>query len=690
MKRLGLITFLITLGVVLFTLVLYIFHAGFLDSIEASSYDFRFKVVRGAIEPDPRIGIIAIDEKSIGELGRFPWSREVYAPLLGNLKSAGTKAVLFDVFFPEVQETGIDRAFADAVGRSGIVTLASVLDFAADPNVPDLTISIPELTEAAKNTAHINFQPDEDGVNRYNILIASHYDEDTGEEYVFPSLGLMGAMEALGLTSEDLAPYEDGTSIYLGDMEIPVNLDYPSGDVPMPVMLINYTGPPGIYETFSFSDIAAGRIPDEKLKGRVLFLGATALGIYDMRETSFDPNTPGVELHAAVADNILQGNFMKKGVTERLTDILLIVFPAFFVYFVSLRYRPIVALPTAIGVLLGVLVFANIMFSAGSWISMVYPMLAIGSSYALTAYLRFYLSDKKARQMRSIFSSYVSHKVVDELVKHPDAAKIGGDMKDVSLVFSDVKGYTSYSEKRAPEEVVKTLNEYLGAMSSVIIDSDGTLDKFLGDGIMAYWGAPLPQENHHEQAVRCALDMLKRLKELHEKWVSEGTEPFSIRVGLNSGKVIAGNIGAVGKKMEYTVIGDNVNLAARLEGTAKVYGVTILASQYTYEPVKEKFLFRELDYIRVVGKTKPIRVYEVLQALDEPLDEALKGRTKRFEEGLVLYRSRKFKDAKAIFKELMALDHDDIALQVYIDRCKSFTDTPPPKDWDGVYISTSK
>ncbi|KKL65970.1 hypothetical protein LCGC14_2149660, partial [marine sediment metagenome] len=651
-----------------------------LDSIEARTYDFRFKVVRGAIEPDPRIGIIAMDEKSIGELGRFPWSREVYVPFLDNLRKAGTKAVLFDVFFPEVQDTGIDRAFADAVGRSGIVTLASVLDFAADPNVPDLTISIPELTEAAKNTAHINFQPDEDGVNRYNILLASHYDEDTGEEYVFPSLGLMGAMEALGLTSEDLAPYEDGTSIYLGDMEIPVNLDYPSGDVPMPIMLINYTGPPGTYETFSFSDIAAGRIPDEKLKGRVLFLGATALGIYDMRETSFNPNTPGVELHAAVADNILQGNFMKRGGTERLTDILLIVFPAFFVYFVSLRYRPIVALPTAIGVLLGVLVFANIMFSAGSWISMVYPMLAIGSSYALTAYLRFYLSDKKARQMRSIFSSYVSHKVVDELVKHPEAAKIGGDMKDVSLVFSDVKGYTSYSEKRAPEEVVKTLNEYLGAMSSVIIDSDGTLDKFLGDGIMAYWGAPLPQENHHEQAVRCALDMIKRLGELQEKWISEGTEPFSIRVGLNSGKVIAGNIGAAGKKMEYTVIGDNVNLAARLEGTAKVYGVTILASQYTYEPVKEKFLFRELDYIRVVGKTQPIRVYEVLQALDEPVDEALKGRIKHFEEGLVHYRSRKFKDARVVFKELLALDHDDLALQVYIDRCKYFIATPPPKD----------
>ncbi len=674
MRKLGFITFAITAGVILLTLALYFFHAGFLDSIEARSYDFRYKVVRGPLEPDPRIGIIAIDEHSIGELGRFPWSREVYAPMLDNLKAAGTKAVLFDAFYPEVQNEKADKSFEDAIRRSGIVTLATAFSFAEDWSITSQTISIPRLTEAAKNTAHINFLPDEDGVNRWNLLVVPY------EDWPYLSLGLVGAMEALDMTLEDLDG--DESSIFLGERVIPMDF--------LGRMLINYTGGPGIYETFSFSDIAEGRIPPERLKGRILFLGATALGIYDMRETPFHPNTPGVEVHAAIADNIIKGNFISQGDGETLIDIILIIFPALLVYFISLKFKPIVALPSAGGVLLAVFAFANVMFSQGSWISMVYPTMSIGGTYALTAYLRFYLSDKKAREMRSIFSSYVSKKVVDQLVKHPEAARIGGDKKDVTIVFSDVKGYTSYSEKRTPEEVVKTLNEYLGAMSSVIVDSDGTLDKFLGDGIMAYWGAPLPQEDHHAHGVRCALDMIKRLGELHEKWISEGTEPFYIRVGLNSGEVIAGNIGAAGKKMEYTVIGDNVNLASRLESTAKVYGVNILVSESTYKPTKDKFLYRELDYLRVVGKSQPIRVYEVLQALDEPLDEALEGRAKRFEEAIALYRSRSFKDAKAIFRELKGLDPDDMASQVYIDRCKSFIATPPPDDWDGVYVRTTK
>jgi adenylate cyclase len=673
MKRLWLITLLTTMAVILFIFSLYYFHAGFLDSIEARSYDFRYKVVRGAEEPDPRIAIIALDEKSIKELGRFPWSREVYVPLLDNLKKAGAKAVLFDAFYPEVQDEKIDQQFADAIVRSGIVTLATAFDFAADWGITHQTISIPKLTEAAKNTAHINFLPDEDGVNRWNLLIIPY------DEWPYPSLGLIGAMEAMDLTIEDLDG--DDFSLFLGDLVVPVDM--------LGRMLVNYTGPPGIYETFSFSDIAMGRVPDEKLKGRILFLGATALGIYDMRETPFHPNTPGVEVHAAVADNILRGNFISKGDFETLLDLLLILFPALIVYFVNLKYKPIVTLPITVGLLFGVFFFVNFMFSQGSWVSIVYPMLSIGATYALIAYLKFYLSDKKAREMRNIFSSYVSKKVVDELVLRPEAAKIGGDKKDISLLFSDVKGYTSYSEKRSPEEVVKTLNEYLGAMSSVIIDMDGTLDKFLGDGIMAYWGAPLAQDNHHEQALRCALAQIKRLNELIEKWEAEGTEPFSIRIGLNSGKVIAGNIGAVGKKMEYTVIGDNVNLASRLESSAKAYGVTILASEYIYEPTKDKFLFRELDYIRVVGKTQPIRVYEVIQALDEPMDEASEAIVEKFHNALKFYRDKNFKEALAIFVSLRD-EADDAASQVYIERCESFISTPPPGDWDGVFVRTSK
>jgi adenylate cyclase len=645
-------------------------------------------VVRGPIEHNPGIAIVAIDEKSIAELGRYPWSREVYVPFLQNTTSAGAKAVLFDAFFPEEQDREADRAFAGAIRRARNVTLSAAMDYAEDPDVPDLTVSIPALTEAARHTAHINFLPDEDGVNRHNLLLAAYHDPDTGEEKVYPSLGLMGAMEALGLGMDDLEP--DEHSIHLGDIEIPVTYAESATGEPLPLMLVNYTGPPGTYETIPFVDIVKGRVEPRRLKDRILLFGATALGIYDMRESPFHPNTPGVEVHANVTDSIIRGEFMSKGGLEALLDLFFIFALSGFVYFFTISHRPVVALPAAFSIIVAYLLFASYMFTKGSWLSMVYPVLSPALTYAFTAYFRFTQVDRKAREMRTIFSSYVSRKVVDELVHRPEAAKIGGDKKDITILFSDVKGYTSYSEKHEPEEVVETLNEYLGAMSSVIIDSDGTLDKFLGDGIMSYWGAPLAQENHHELGVRCALDMLRRLGKLREKWASEGTEPFSIRVGLNSGKVIAGNIGAVGKKMEYTVIGDNVNLAARLEGTGKAYGVTVIASESTYEPTKDKFLYRELDCIRVVGKTQPIRIYELIESLDKPVEGWVKEKVRRFEEALSLYRDRRFTDAKAIFEDLASGQHGDPASGVYVERCENFISAPPPGEWDGVYTRTSK
>ena len=687
MKKFSPITLSAVVCVILFTLFMYYSDAGFLDSFEARTYDLRFKLIRGPIEHDPNIVIAAIDEKSLAELGRYPWSREVYAPFLDNLKAAGAKAVIFDAFFPEEQNAKADGAFARAIERSGNVTLAAVVDLAGNEDIPDLIISIPMLTDAAKNTAHINALPDEDGVNRYNLLITTYYNEETEEEYFFPSLGLMAAIESMDLGLEDISPSEDGLYIIAGDREIPVVMAFTEEGVPLPFMLINYSGPPGTYERLSFVDVMKGRIEPDALKDKIVFFGATALGVYDMRESPFHPNTPGVEMHANIADTIIRGEFIEKSGIETLLDIFSIIALSLTAWFITIKFKPIVALPSVGVILIGYFIYVSTMFSAGSWVSMVYPMLSISLCYALTGYLRFILMEKKARHMRSMFSSYVSRKVVDELAANPETAKIGGDKKDITILFSDIKGYTSYSEKREPEVVVNTLNQYLGEMSSVIIDNDGTLDKFLGDGIMAYWGAPLPQANHHEMAIRCTLDMLKALKRLHVKWEAEGIEPFSIRVGLNSGKVIAGNVGAAGKKMEYTVIGDNVNLASRLEASAKVYGITVLVSESTYTPVKDLFLFRELDNIRVVGKTQPIRIYELL---GERTDAAMVDLAERFESGVTLYRDRNFVEAKSIFSSLAEESPDDPPCRVYIERCESFIQTPPPVDWDGVFVRTSK
>ncbi|MFC1770220.1 CHASE2 domain-containing protein, partial [Nitrospirota bacterium] len=651
MKKLGITTLLATLAIVFTFVGLYYFHAGFLDSIETRTYDFRFKVMRGAIEHNPNIAIVAIDEKSIEEIGRWPWSREVYVPFLQNLQAAGTKALLMDAFFSEEQTPQIDQAFADAIYDSEIVTLSTVLNISGDPDIPLFTISLPVFADSARNLAHINFDPDEDGVNRENILLLEYYNEEEDYGYLLPSLGLMGAMEAMDLTLDDIYPDEDGRDIlYVGDRAIPITYGFTADEMPLPKMLINYTGPPGTYHIYSFSDIMKGRIPAEELKDKILFFGSTALGVYDMRESPFHPNTPGVEVHAHVADNIIRGNFITRGTMETRIDVLAMILLSLLIYFLAIKFKPSVALPATAGIIVIYIIFAYIMFVKGSWISMVYPIMTMVFTYAVTGYMRFMIIDKKAREMRSIFSSYVSSKVVDQIAKHPDAANIGGDTKEVTCLFSDVKGYTSYSEKRTPEEVVKTLNEYLGAMAGTIIDSDGTLDKFLGDGIMAYWGAPLPQENHHEQAVGCTVSMLKRLEQLHEKWKSEGTEPFSIRIGLNSGKVVAGNIGAPGKKMEYTLIGDTVNLAARLESTAKMYGITVLVSEYTYQPTKDKFVYRELDFIKVVGKSEPVKVYELIGANDGSTDPLVIEDIDKFKAALELYLSRKWTKAMHIFE----------------------------------------
>jgi adenylate cyclase len=690
-KKLGITTLLATLAIVFTFVGLYYFHAGFLDSIETRTYDFRFKVMRGAIEHNPNIAIIAIDEKSIEELGRYPWTREVYIPLIQNLKAAGTKALLMDAFFPEEETPEIDKAFGDAIYDSDMVTLSAAMNLSGDPDIPPLTISLPYLTDSARNTAHINFLPDEDGVNRRNLLLGIYYDEEQDAEYLFPSLGLMGAMEAMDLTLDDIYPDEDGEDIiYAGDLAIPVSFEFTEDGTILPLMLINYAGPPRTYDYYSFSDIMMGRIPAEELKDKIMFFGATALGIYDMRESPYHPNTPGVEVHAAVADNIIRGNFMTRGSKETSIDVLAMILLSLLIYLLAIKFKPSVALPATAAIIVAYVLFAYMMFVKGSWVSMVYPIMSMVFTYAVTGYMRFMIIDKKAREMRSIFSSYVSPKIVDQIAAHPDAAKIGGDIKDVTCLFSDVKGYTSYSEKRTPEEVVKTLNEYLGSMAGTIIDGDGTLDKFLGDGIMAYWGAPLPQDNHHELAIGCAVDMLQKLKELHVKWKSEGTEPFSIRIGLNSGKVVAGNIGAPGKKMEYTLIGDTVNLAARLESTAKMYGITVLVSEFTYNPTKEKFVYRELDFIKVVGKSEPVKVYELIGANDGSTDAALLEDIDKFKAGLELYLARKWTKSMHLFEEILERNPDDTPSKIYVERCQTFRKSPPPKDWDGVYTRTSK
>ena len=663
-----LLAFLTISGVV----ALYYIQTPVLERFEAHTYDLRFKALRGAIAAHPDIGIIAINDRSIAELGRFPWTRKHYIDLIEQVKSAGAKALLMDAFFPEAESRATDQAFADALTRAGNVVLASAFDYNPDGSIKGKTSSIPLIAGAARAEGHINFHPDEDGVNRRTLLVIEDQDKS------YPSLGLRGAMAGLNVSELVQKPFE----IIVGDRHIPTDR--------YRTMLINYTGPPGSYPIYSFADVAKGRIAPEELKGKILFMGMTALGIYDMRVTPFDSNTPGVEINATIADNIISNRLITRSGIEALIDLFFIVTIGIFVFFMTARVSPRLTFPTFLLITVSYLWFANYMFEQGRWLSMIYPLTSALCCYVAATAFHFMTLDRRARQIRSVFSSYVSTRIVDQLINDPESVRIGGASRDVTIMFLDVRGFTTFSEDMAPARVVEVLNSYLAALTLVIMEHGGTVDKFLGDGIMAYWGAPLPQEGHAAAAVKCTLAMIEVSGRMSEKLRKLGQIPLSFRVGINSGEVIAGNIGLKGKKMEYTLIGDNVNLAARLEGTAKFYGVDVLVSDGTYAQSRENFIYRELDCIRVVGKKREVNIYELIAQRGgiEPLEE--KERVTDFERGLFCYRNRQWEEALRLFSAICQRFPADVPAAIYCQRSRDMIATPPPDDWDGIFESRQK
>jgi adenylate cyclase len=595
MRNIQLLTFLAPL----FVLVLYYAQPGLMEVFEARTYDLRVRALRSHVVPSPRIAIVAIDDKSIAELGRFPWSRREFAAFLRRTGEAGAKAVLFDVIFPERESSAVDADFARAVRAPGTTTLAAAFELEAGGGVTGCKANIPELQRAAAHIAHMNVLPDEDGVIRWTRLTVPW------QGVTYPSLGLRGAAELLGAGTFAAGP----GGVLLGSRRIPTDAEGR--------MLINYSAHPSGYERLSFVDVVKGRVKPEQLKDRVLFVGATALAIYDMRITPVFNNTPGVEVNATIADNIARGDFVRRGVPEALFDIAAILVLGTLTVYVTLKLRHSASLPVVVLLVAGYTALAGYLFVRGHWVSAVYPGLSIILSFAATAYLRFFFLDREKREIRTMFSSYVSRKVVDELVKDPGLAKVGGETREITILFADVKNYTSYSERRTPAEVVRILNDYLAAMTDIILRYDGTLDKFLGDGILAYWNAPIRQENHPELAVRCACEMMERMAPLQEKWLCAGDEPLSWGIGINTGEVIVGNIGAEGKKMEYTAIGDNVNLTYRIQNESRDLACPVI-TRALYERVREIAEVEHLGQVTVKGKQKPIDIFALREVRPSP------------------------------------------------------------------------
>lgn len=617
----------VTIITLVFALWLLVFHLNptFLEHLELKSYDFRLNYSVKQ-KSSNEIVIAAIDDKSLNELGRWPWKRKILAEIFDKISKYGAKVIAIDILFVEQSE---DDAFLTNALNNGITVLATSFNFdEKHDETPSFlktltkssyslvneneTHDTPEaigtirpfdlLAEKVRYLGHINMFPDIDGTVRREFVGIKYKD------LFLPSLAIQTYKIFKNISDDDII-FVPGKNLILKDTVIP--LDKASS------FLIDYFGGDRTFNRISLSDIYFGRINKEDLKNKIVLIGATALGIYDLRVTPISQNMPGIEKHAFAIKNLLDGKFIDRA-NDRIT---LLIMSFIYVFFLIFSKRCRVTGITILGLLNFVfyIVFITFVFdNYKMWINFVYPFFLNLSMFLGVLVYKYAVEEKSGREIKKIFSSYVSDKIVNELIKNPEMAKLGGVKKEITVLFADARGFTTFSERHSPEEVVHILNELLTAMTDVIMANDGTLDKFVGDEIMALWNVPLDQANHAELAVKCAVSMIKKNRELVKKWQAEGKDYLMLGIGINTGEAIAGNMGAEGKKMDYTVIGDTVNLGARVEALTRPLEADILITEYTYNKVKNSL--KDLEDIEVVecepqkvkGKKEPIRIFKVI------------------------------------------------------------------------------
>ncbi len=725
-------------------IALYAVDFGFLKAIEFKSYDLRFRM-RGHLDAHPDVLVVAIDAKSVDELGRWPWERSKIAKVVSFLDKSGASAVGLDIVFSEPETKGVDdelekvlvkwqdtapgrellsalakpggdellaRALTDTrtVGGFYFITMPSEASERKDEVIKrtrkslsnasfeiskgdsdsaflltayDAEVNIPIISDSMALSGYFSIDPDPDGVIR-RVPMAVKYENSLYAPISAKMISMYRNKAPLMIEFK-----EYGVSSYkIGGEFIPTD--------EIANMLINFHGPGGAdggtFEYFSFSDLYYKRIAPETFKNKLVLIGATETGIYDMRTTPFGTVYPGVEIHANAISNMLLGSYIKKGDEQVFIDLFSIIILGLILGWLLPKFHH--ALYCAVAFIFFLILyyfFIYIMFARfNMWLNAMYPTIVILLSYTGIEIYRNTVVEKKAKQIKRTFQNYVSSSVVDEMLKAPDRIKLGGEKKVLSVMFSDIRGFTSISESAEPEIITTFLNNFLTPMTEAIFEHSGTLDKYMGDCIMAIWGAPVTLENHAELSCRTALEMMKRLEVVRNNSTSHIGRAIDIGIGINSGEMVIGNMGS-DLIMDYTVIGDNVNLASRLEGINKVYGTNIVISESTYSLIKDSGIkLRRLDRVKVKGKKKPVGIFELFhEKILESVDCDLL--TKEFELALDDYRSGLWNDAENHFKMILNdIFPDDGPSKVYLERLDYFRKHPVPDDWDGVFVMKGK
>jgi adenylate cyclase len=545
--------------------------------------------------------------------------------------------------------------------------------------------NISKIAESAASYGLLNINKDADGTLRHGTLMIRYQDLD-----FFPSLPLQVIREYEKIPDQDIAAYisENG----LERIQFGRHLLRPSRNG---TALINYTGPYNTYQHYSMADVISGTTPPDAFRDKIVLVGATAMAIGDVRNTPWlDAGYMGVEVHANIIDNLLHSDekgrgFLTRGFDEEIVDLsFILVFGLLFGFLFS-RITPLYSTALMLATLAGFAVFVYFSFAdKGRWISFVIPAGTLALNYATITSFRMIREERAKRLIRKTFSQYLSPGVIELIEKDPEKyIRPGGEMKELTIMFSDIRSFTTLSEGLTPDELVKLLNEYFGAMTEIIFSNQGTLDKYIGDAIMAFWGSPYPQHDHAFRSCTCALQMVHGLEKLNVKWSREGRPPIAVGIGLNTGPVNVGNMGS-DRRLAWTVMGDNVNLASRLEGITKLYHSKLVISEATYRQVSTQFVCRELDKIKVKGKNQPVNIYELMDVIAEK--SKYETLLTQFDHAMAAYRNQDWQEASDRFAEVLTSYPDDGPTQAFLERAVEFMEEAPEDGWDGVYVMKTK
>ncbi len=673
---------------------LYLWAPEKLERFNNNFIDMFFNI-RGEKEASKDIVIIDIDERSLQELGHWPWRRDKLARVVDNLTSLGVGVIGYDMVFAEAEHNSprkilrdfnisipdapdYDEIFAKSIASSPSI-LGMVFNFEQNfsngmPNLSAIfleknklndgslieakgvTSNIGLFRDSAYSSGSFNMLPDSDGIVRHVPMIFSY------DNTIYPSISLEIIRVASGLDMVDIVYDENGVeSIFLGDLQIPTD---GHGQ-----LFVNFVGKKNSYKYISALDVYHNRVAKEDIEGKIALLGTSAAGMLDLRATPFDTTIAGVEIHANVLDNIINDDFIQKPFFAFTFDIFVIFILAILSAVLISLFSPLKSLLIAVLIFLGFeYALFVMMFDYGLLLNMLFPFMTFLLSTLSIFFINFLDASNQKDMIKDKFAKKVSPKVAEALIKNGNT-DFSADDKEVTIFFSDVRNFTTISEGfSSAHDLIDYLNSYMSPMSDIIISHDGTIDKYIGDAIMAYWNAPVDVAHHSDQAIKSALEQFKALEQLNISLAEKSLPSIDIGIGIHTGEVVVGEMGSKDRS-DYTIIGDSVNLCSRVEGLCKSYGVRLLITHNTLKKVTQSYKIREIDRVQVKGKEESVVIYEVVDF--GFFDENEMKREETYKEALELYYKNQFLEAGVLFDELFR-KYKIKLFKIYADRCQKF------------------